>query len=106
MPEYVRVRDTSGHEITVRSDVADGHPRGVKDGMTVLDKPATKSRAPRPPKYRTALGEPLPGSKVAQKRARQQAQSQDATPEPVPAADPQPEATQTSGHLADISMED
>lgn len=106
MPEYVRVRDTSGHEITVRSDLPEGHPRGVKVGQTVLDKPATKSRAPLAPKYRTALGQPLPGSKVAQKRSRRRPAAFTAPPEPVPAAEPQPATTQTSGHLADIPMED
>lgn len=97
MPEYVRVRDTSGHEITVRADLPAGHPRGVKDGMEVLDKPATRSREPLPPKYRTPLGDPLPGSKVARKRSRKR------TTKPVPA---EPEATTTTGHVADIPTED
>lgn len=98
MPEYVRVRDSSGHEITVRADLPPGHPRGIKDGMTVLDKPATAFGEPLPPKHRTPLGEPLPGSKVARKRSRKRTQ------EPVPA---QPEETTTTdGHVADTPTED
>lgn len=102
MPEYVRVRDSSGHEITVRADLPPGHPRGVKDGMTVLDKPAVnRLGVPLPPKHRTPLGEPLPGSKVARKR------SQKRTPDPVPADEPStPEANTTDGHVADTPMED
>lgn len=106
MPEFVRVRDSSGHEITVRSDVGEGHPRGVQPGQTVLDKPATKNRLPLRPKYRTPLGDPLPGSKVARKRAKRST-SQPATPDPVPADEtPSPEATTTDGHVADTPMED
>lgn len=98
MPKYVRVRDSSGHEITVRADVSPDHPRAVKDGMEVLDKPATKSGEPLPPKYRTPLGDPLPGSKVARKRSQTRASK------PVPA---EPDATPTiTGHVADIPTED
>lgn len=96
MSNWIRVRDTSGHEISVRGDVPEGHPLGVKPGQKVLDKPAANSAGhPLPPKIRTRLGEPLPGSAVAQRRERR-------TQEPVPDADP---ATGESGHEADPDKE-
>lgn len=99
MSEYVRVRDTSGHEITIRADLPEGHPRGLQDGMTVLDKPATtRTGDPLPPKHRTALGTPLPGSAVDVKRTRK-----GATPKPVTAADPAPD--NNDGHPADSETE-
>lgn len=100
MPTYVRVRDTSGHEITVRSDLPDGHPRGIQEGQVVLDKPATTGHEPLAPKYRTALGEPLPGSKVARKRSRGR------TTKPVPADVQSDNTPTTDGHVADIPTED
>lgn len=104
MPKYVRVRDTSGHEITVRGDLPEGHPRGVKPGVEVLDKPATRNGAPLPPKHRLPLGLPLPGGKTDRKRAKAKA---DAPQDPVLTADPQPEVPTPSGHaLADTQMED
>jgi hypothetical protein len=78
MPDFIRVRDTSGHEISIRGDVADGHPRGIQEGQRRLDKPAVGADGlPLAPKYRTRLGTPLPGSK----KARKQAQAA-ATPDP------------------------
>lgn len=65
MPEYVRVKDSSGHEITVRADVAEGHPRGVLPGMTVLKSKEAVDRngTPRGPIYRVPKGsDPAPSA--------------------------------------------
>lgn len=71
MPEYTRVRDTSGHEISVRADVPEGHPRGIQEGQKRIDKAAVDGNGlPLEPKYRTALGTPRPGSKVDRRRAQ------------------------------------
>lgn len=103
MTEYVRVRDTSGHEITVDADLPEGHPRGLQSGQEVLDKAATRGAEPLPPKYRTRLGEPVPGGRVARRRERELS-AFEAPPEPVPTVDPQSEAT--DGHpLAETEQE-
>jgi hypothetical protein len=95
MAEWIRVRDTSGHEISVRGDVPDGHPRGIQPGQKRLDKPATNSGGePLPPKLRLPLGEPLPGGATEKRRARSQ--------NPVPAADPE---AGENGHQADPDKE-
>ena len=99
MPEYVRVRDTSGHEITIRSDLPEGHPRGVQEGVVVLDKPATAPTGePLPPKHRTVLGTPVPGGAVEKRRARKSAATK-----PVTATDPAPD--NDDGHPADSDKE-
>lgn len=94
MTEWIRVRDTSGHEISVRGDVPAGHPRGLQEGQKVLDKPAHVNSEPLPPKYRTLLGEPLPGSTIDQRRKR--------ATKPVPAANPE---TGENGHQAEPDKE-
>lgn len=85
--EYVRVRDTSGHEITVRAG-------RVAEGVEVLDKPAVSlGGTPLPPKYRTQLGTPLPGSKKAQQQAAKKAAAPKTTP-----AQPEPSPGQSADH--------
>lgn len=66
MTDYIRVRDKStGHEYTIPAT-------RLVDGLTVIDKPALdRSGDPAPVKYRTRLGEPIPGGKTARKRAAQ-----------------------------------
>lgn len=103
MTHYVRVRDTSGHEITVDADLPEGHPRGIQPGQEVLEKAATRGYDPLPPKYRTRLGEPIPGGRVARRREREQS-AKKAPKKPVPTAAPQSEAT--DGHpLAETEQE-
>lgn len=74
--KYVRVRDSSGHHITVRGDVPKGHPRGVQEGQQVLKQDAVgPDGLPLPPKYRTELGTALPGSKKARETAQKRTQT-------------------------------
>lgn len=96
MPKWVRVRDTSGHHITVRDDVPEGHPRGVQEGQRRLKQDAVDiSGTPLPPTYRTDLGDgPAPSTKTKAKPRRQ------ATTEP-PAIQEQAEATTSGQELAD-----
>lgn len=62
MTGWLRVRDISGHEVTIPA-------RLFKPGLIVLDKPALgPDGCPRPPKYRLPLGTPLPGGKVDRRR--------------------------------------
>jgi len=79
MPEYVRVRDSSGHKISVRKD-------DVVDGQTLLDEPAARNGKPLPPTYRVPLGgDPAP-SAVSVPRTRRKPRSKP-EPTPVPATD-------------------
>jgi hypothetical protein len=100
-PKWVRVRDTSGHHISVRGDVPEDHPRGVQAGQRKLKQDAVDfSGDPLPPTYRTELGDgPAPSTKVKAKPRK--AASQDPVP---PAADEPSEAA--SGQQADIERQD
>lgn len=107
MPKWVRVRDTSGHHISVRADVAEGHPRGVQPGQRELKQDAVDvSGEPLAPTYRTDLGEdPAPSTKV-KARPRQSSAKKTST-EPVPAATEEQSEATTSGHQrADSERQD
>lgn len=101
MPKWVRVRDTSGHHITIRGDVPEGHPRGLQEGQRRLKQDAVDlSGTPLPPTYRTDLGDgPAPSTKPKAKPRRQ------ATQEPVPATAPAPDSSTNDGQTADSEKE-
>lgn len=104
MPQWIRVRDTSGHHISVRSDVPEGHPRGRQPGQRELKQDAVDlSGKPLPPTYRTDLGDgPAPSARNKAKPRKGKA-----APDPVPAAtDEQPEATPSGHELADTGRQD
>lgn len=111
MTEWVRVRDTSGHHISVRADVPEGHPRGVQPGQQVLKQDALdNSGAPRTPTYRTGLGDkPAPSAQIKAKprKTRKATATTKAATEPVPDAEKaEPEATTSGQELADTGRQD